>query len=140
MRAALTDTDGQVVNVIVYDPDSDYTPPNGLTLDELADESPVGPGWTRNGDGTYAPPPVRDLIGGGTIPPDGKTTATATYRDTHDDAPATVTFDVNGTAAIEPLVDGEATIEVASTTPGDTITVTADALPGHAVTITVEEA
>lgn len=57
MRAALHDPDGLVVNVIVLDEDSDYEPTDGLTLLELDDDSPVGPGWLLVDDDWVEPDP-----------------------------------------------------------------------------------
>ena len=47
-RYALVDSNRRVVNVIVYDPDGNYTPPAGLTLVRSAD---AGPGDTLDGRG-----------------------------------------------------------------------------------------
>lgn len=61
MRAALIDSTGLVDNVIIVDPDADpataFVPPDGFTLVELNDDSPVGPGWTRKGKKWLAPTP-----------------------------------------------------------------------------------
>lgn len=54
MRAALHDGT-VIVNVIEYDPEADYTPPEELTLVELADDSHAWIGWTVAGD-SFAPP------------------------------------------------------------------------------------
>lgn len=139
MRAALIDN-GTVLNVIVVDPDNDYTPPDGTELVELADDVVIEPGWLVNGTG-YRRPPHRELTGGGVaISPDGVSTTVVTYTDTHDDAPDTVTFTVNGaTKVVQLTAAGNAFLDVVSSTPGDTITVTVDALPDAVVTITVDE-
>lgn len=55
VRAALVDEDGHVVNVILIDPDQDYTPRDGLTVYELDEDAPVDPGWRRTPDG-FEPP------------------------------------------------------------------------------------
>lgn len=139
MRAAVTDTTGQVVNVIVVE-DATFDPGDGLTLTLLPDGSPVGPGW-RLVSGSWVEPPRRDLtIDRTSIPANGTTPAVVTYTDTHDDAPTSVVFTVNGATDTVTVVDGAAVLEVVSTTAGDTITVTVDALPDAAVTITVEGA
>lgn len=110
MRAALRDADGLVVNVIVYDPEADYEPPWGLTLDPLPDGSPVSIGW-RHLDGEYTPPPTESL---GVAPlevPVGEV-ATATYTNTFPEAPASVVFTVNGVTAEVALTDGIAELDV----------------------------
>lgn len=139
MRAAVTTTTGQVVNVIVVEDDT-FDPGDGLTLNLLPNESPVTQGW-RLVEGEWVAPPRRDLtVDQDSIPGDGTTAATVTYTDTHDDAPTEVVFAVNGTAsAATALVQGTASIEVVSSSPGDVITVTVDVLPDTQVAITVEE-
>lgn len=103
MRAALIDGEA-VVNVIEYDPDADYDPGEGIVLVELADE-PVGPGWRRRG-GVFVEPPVETLeVIDGVAP-------LATYRNTFDDAPPSVMFDVNGATATVALTDGVAELEI----------------------------
>ena len=54
MRAALHDGT-EVVNVIEYDPDADWTVPDGLQLVTLDDGDLVGPGWACERD-TFVPP------------------------------------------------------------------------------------
>lgn len=137
-RAALVDNDGNVTSVIIVDSAIGYTPPDGLTLAAVGSE-PVGPGWTYAG-GTFTPPPARSLtVDRVTIPADGTTVAVVTYTDTHDDAPASVVFTVNGaTKTVTLTAAGNAVLDVASSTADDTITVTVDALPEASVTITVE--
>lgn len=56
MRAAVVDGDGLVVNVIEYDPEADYDPGEGLTVRELPDDSPVGIGHRRAGNGKFVAP------------------------------------------------------------------------------------
>lgn len=117
MRAALHN-DSEVVNVIEYDPDAAYEPPEGLTLDALRDGARVGPGWRVRG-GEYLPPPVESLTTDrDQVPADGSAAAVVTYRNTHDDAPASVTFDVNSATADEQVIDGTAAIEVVAIEPG----------------------
>lgn len=70
------------------------------------------------------------------IPADGSATALVSYRNTFDDAPAQVTFDVNGVTETVALDDGTAELEVVATTPG-LLTITCDDL---VLTITAEEA
>lgn len=41
MRAMLIDGDGQVVNLIEYDPDGDYTPPARCVVRPIDDDVPV---------------------------------------------------------------------------------------------------
>jgi len=55
IRTALVDADGIVTNVTLVDPASSWQPPEGLTPIQLADDSAVGPGWTRD-DGQFFPP------------------------------------------------------------------------------------
>lgn len=140
MRAAVTDTTGQVVNVIIVN-DTTFDPGPDLTLAVLPDGSTVGPGW-RLVAGAWAEPPRRDLAANrDSIPGDGTTAATVTYTDTHDDAPTSVVFTVNGaTKTVQLTAAGNAILDVVSSTPGDTVVVTVDALPDAAVTITVEGA
>jgi hypothetical protein len=47
---------GQVTNVIVWDGKDDWTPPEGVTMVELPDDSSVGIGFTYDG-ATFTPPP-----------------------------------------------------------------------------------
>lgn len=47
---------GVVENVVEWDGESPWTPPDGTTL-ELLGDSPAGPGWTFNGN-TFTPPVV----------------------------------------------------------------------------------
>lgn len=136
MRAAVTGTTGQVVNVIIVEDDT-FDPGDGLTLTALPDDSPVGPGW-RLVSGAWVAPPRRDLaVDRASIPADGTTAATVTYTDTHDDAPTSVVFTVNGldSNAVD-LVDAAAALQVTSTTPGDVIEVTVGEL---SLSIQVEE-
>lgn len=71
MRAAVTDSNNLVVNVVIIDADSDYDPGEGLTIVVIDDDAPCGLGWTHNGDGTWteptpaapaAPPPSTDAL------------------------------------------------------------------------------
>jgi len=55
MRAVLLDSDGVVQNVIEYDPNGDYEPPEGLVLQANAD-APIGSRW----DGSVFTPPVQE--------------------------------------------------------------------------------
>lgn len=48
--------DDVVVNVTVWDGVSPWDPPEGVTLQ--LDPGGVGPRWTRQPDGTFAPPPA----------------------------------------------------------------------------------
>ena len=42
---------GSVSNVSLWDAGTEYTPPEGHTLHQLDDDSPVGPGWAlRDGE------------------------------------------------------------------------------------------
>lgn len=137
-RAALVDADGTVVNVVVVDPAGSWKAPKGLTVRPLPDDAAAGPGWTYDGT-TYAPPPVRQMtVDRASIPADGTTPAVVTYADTHPDAPASVTFTVNGATQTVTTTKGTAALDVVSTTPGDTITVTVDALPAATLTIVTE--
>lgn len=52
-RVALIDND-TVTNVALWDGSAEWQP-EGETL-ELADDSPIGPGWTRSGAEWIAPP------------------------------------------------------------------------------------
>lgn len=136
--------DGEVVNVV--DAPADLTP--GWLLGALGgqgeiaplsdfDPDPVGIGW-KVIDGVPVPPPRRNLaVDRTSIPGDGTTAATVTYTDTHNDAPASVVFTVNGldSNAVD-LVGAAATLQVTSTTPGDVIEVTVN---GLSLSIQVQE-
>lgn len=54
MRAALL-RDNVVQNVIRYDPEANFDPGEGTTLVTLPEGSPVGIGWTRDGESFVAP-------------------------------------------------------------------------------------
>ena len=60
MRYALINADGLVVNAIVWDGQTEYTAPDGLTLIKVPDGVGAGPGWTYNGTDWIAPPPEPD--------------------------------------------------------------------------------
>jgi hypothetical protein len=49
--------DDRVVNVVLWDGETDYTPNGELVA--LADDSPVGPGWSRV-KGEWVAPPESD--------------------------------------------------------------------------------
>jgi hypothetical protein len=49
-----------VINVSLWDGVSDWNP--GCEIVELADDSPVGPGWTREGNDWVAPPPTPEEL------------------------------------------------------------------------------
>lgn len=42
MKFALVDEENLIVNIIVYDGESDYTPPAGLSLVQVSDEKQIG--------------------------------------------------------------------------------------------------
>lgn len=48
--------DGQVVNVCMWDGKTEWAPEDGCTVHKLPDDSPVGPGWTRAGNGRFVRP------------------------------------------------------------------------------------
>jgi hypothetical protein len=52
--------DDLVTNVSLWDGVSDWNP--GCEIVELADDSPVGPGWTRDGKDWVAPPPTPEEL------------------------------------------------------------------------------
>ena len=56
MRYALINADGLVVNAIVWDGQTDYTPADGLTVVAVPDDVGAGPGWTYDGTNWVAPP------------------------------------------------------------------------------------
>jgi hypothetical protein len=58
MRWALVDADGSVTGVILWDGQTEYTAPDGLTLVKVPDGVRAGPGWTYDGTNWIAPPPV----------------------------------------------------------------------------------
>jgi hypothetical protein len=47
-----------VVNVILWDGDADWSPPEGTQTVELGDTAAVGPGFTYDGNAFIAPPKV----------------------------------------------------------------------------------
>lgn len=55
MRYAMIDTSGVVENVIVWDGETDYEPPEGMTLLSCVPEVSIG--WTY-GNGAFTPPDV----------------------------------------------------------------------------------
>lgn len=54
-RHAVIDSEGNVVNVVLWDGASMWRPPEGHTLVEV-EETPCGPGWTY-ADGVFTEPP-----------------------------------------------------------------------------------
>ena len=44
-----------VLNVILWNGDNDWTPPAGITMVSLADDSLVAPGWTYDGKQFISP-------------------------------------------------------------------------------------
>lgn len=56
MRYALVNADGLVVNAIVWDGDTGYTPADGLTAVAIPNNVGGGPGWTYDGTHWTAPP------------------------------------------------------------------------------------
>lgn len=123
-----------VVNRILMEPsvaqewtDNGVWPQGQTPVDVTALEPMPQIGWGYSG-GAFCPPPTldSDLV---SITGDGVAAATVTYANSWPGSPASVTFTVNDASLAEvPLVDGQAAIEVASTTPGDTITVQAAGL------------
>jgi hypothetical protein len=72
-RAALINGDGLVTSVALVNVNDqgqieDWEPPDGLTVQVLADDSTVGPGWTHTTGEFQAPPPPPD---DGTTTPGG---------------------------------------------------------------------
>lgn len=60
MRYALINADGLVVNAIVWDGQTEYNAPDGLTVVAVPDGVGGGPGWTYDGTNWIAPPPAED--------------------------------------------------------------------------------
>lgn len=60
MRYALVNADGLVVNAIVWDGATDYTPADGLTVVAIPDGVGGGPGWMFDGTDWTAPPVVEE--------------------------------------------------------------------------------
>lgn len=58
MRAALLDLDMIVVNVIEYDSESDYMPPEGLVVANLSENDLVSPGYFLTASGSFEQPEV----------------------------------------------------------------------------------
>lgn len=50
-RHALVDVHGVVTGVVLWDSETQWTPPDGETVMALSDDSPVSPGWTRTATG-----------------------------------------------------------------------------------------
>lgn len=68
-RYALVDADGLVVNVLLWDGEAEWAPPDDLTLLRLADDSPVQLGDTIDAKGNVItrapaelPPPTVDYV------------------------------------------------------------------------------
>ena len=57
MKYAQINADGLVVNAIVWDGQTEYTPADGLTVVAVPDGVGAGPGWTYDGTNWIAPPP-----------------------------------------------------------------------------------
>jgi len=55
MRHAII-KNGLVTNVVLWDKQTDWTPPEGAEVVALDDGTPAGPGWTYDGT-TFTPPP-----------------------------------------------------------------------------------
>lgn len=124
MRAALIADHGATVeNVVEYDPEAEYDPVEGYTLDTLPDGSPVGPGWRWDAERGYSSPPMRHLwCDRRELIADGADTVTVVYTDTHDDAPASVVFDVNGEPVeVQLTAAGNAHLDVAADEPGEIV-------------------
>lgn len=118
-RKALIDPAGVVRNIIEYDPEGNYVPPRGFSLQD-AGSAQVG--WRFDGSSLTGPPTL--MTDRGEVASDGIDAATVTYVNHWPGAPGQVSFVVNGTTGPSVmLVDGAAAIEVTSSTPGDTITV-----------------
>ena len=60
MRYALINANGLVVNVSLWDGETEWQPPEGITVVKVPDGQPCGPGWTFNGTDWIAPPPVEE--------------------------------------------------------------------------------
>lgn len=57
MRAAIVDSNKEVVNLIEYDPESDYEPEEHLSLVPIEGGVEVGIGWWFSNGGFTAPEP-----------------------------------------------------------------------------------
>lgn len=57
MRWALVDVDGFVTGVIVWDGETEYAAPDGLTLVNVPEDQPCGTGWTYTDGQWISPPP-----------------------------------------------------------------------------------
>lgn len=132
-RIALIDDTGLVENVAVF-PD-DFADPtwDGHQAVPCGDQ-PIGPGWTYAA-GTFTPPPTRGL----TADPASITstqTSLVTFTDTYADAPAQVTFTVNGATSTVNLTDGTAELEVTPSGIGDIIVSVDQPVPSIIITVT----
>lgn len=134
--------DGVVSNTIVIDGATAAAfrargvwPPEQVEVDITELDPRPGIGWAYDG-AFHAPSSPPALVSDrDAIPADGATVAVVTYSNTRDDAPAEVTFTVNGTASTVTLDAGTAELDVVAVAPGQ-ITVECD---GLTVTITAEE-
>ena len=54
--------DGIIENVILWDGVSDWTPPEGTTVEPDLDGSHIG--WIKQEDGTFAAPPESEVVEG----------------------------------------------------------------------------
>lgn len=75
-KAAIV-SDDNVVNVVVYDPDVEWTPPEGFELHPLTeDDSFVSPGWARKPNGDWEdrrpePPELPEVVPDNPADPQG---------------------------------------------------------------------
>lgn len=129
-RYAIIDESGTVTNVAAWDGEAEWAPPDGHTA--IPADGAAALGDYYSGQAFHRPPTL--TAEPTTIPADSTTPSSVTYRNTRPDAPATVTFDVNGATHDIALTNSEATLEIVANTPG-TITITAENLT---LNITVE--
>ena len=61
-KYALIETDGTVSNTVLWDGETEWEPPAGVTVVEVPDGQSCGPSWTYDGT-NWTAPPVEDEEG-----------------------------------------------------------------------------
>ncbi|EPK5084884.1 tail fiber assembly protein [Escherichia coli] len=56
---AVIKSDGKIINVVLWDGEADWSPPDGSTVIKIND-SGAGIGWTYK-DGVFTPPPIPEV-------------------------------------------------------------------------------
>lgn len=137
----VVDNDQLPAGVEPFDPD-DYVADESndwqraVNLDALTQEHRPAIGWIFHRGRGYVPP-AEISVDRESIPADGKTVATVTYRDNALAPAAEVPVDVNGAESQLHLTAGVGEVAVASSTAGDTVVVR---IAGSSVSVAVKGA